>query len=88
MKLTVVLEQSEEGGFSVLVPAHPGCISEGDTREEALRTYEKRLNCILNRRKMTWCYNRRKHTSNEILRLTRSMAWTHGHYFKFCKFIF
>ena len=36
MKLMVVLEPSEEGGFTVLVPALPGCISEGHTREEAL----------------------------------------------------
>lgn len=36
MQLTVILEPSEEGGFTVLVPALPGCISEGDSREEAL----------------------------------------------------
>jgi predicted RNase H-like HicB family nuclease len=36
MQLQVVLEPSDEGGFTVLVPALPGCISEGDTREEAL----------------------------------------------------
>ena len=32
----VVLEPSDEGGFTVYVPALPGCISEGDTEEEAL----------------------------------------------------
>jgi predicted RNase H-like HicB family nuclease len=36
MKLRVVLEPAAEGGFTVTVPALPGCISEGDTREEAL----------------------------------------------------
>ena len=36
MKLRVVLEPSEEGGFTAVVPALPGCISEGNTREEAL----------------------------------------------------
>ncbi len=36
MKLRVILEPSEEGGYTVFVPALPGCISEGDTREEAL----------------------------------------------------
>ena len=36
MKLTVYLESSEEGGYTVTVPSLPGCISEGDTREEAL----------------------------------------------------
>jgi predicted RNase H-like HicB family nuclease len=36
MKLRVVLEPSDEGGFTAYVPALPGCVSEGDTREEAL----------------------------------------------------
>ena len=36
MKLRVVLEPSEDGGYTVTVPALPGCISEGDSREEAL----------------------------------------------------
>jgi predicted RNase H-like HicB family nuclease len=34
---TIILEPDpEDGGFTVLVPALPGCITEGDTREEAL----------------------------------------------------
>src|SRR5207249_6022230 len=34
---TVVLEADDEaGGFTVHVPALPGCHTEGDTREEAL----------------------------------------------------
>ena len=36
MKYTVVLEEAEEGGYTVSVPALPGCISEGDTYEDAL----------------------------------------------------
>jgi predicted RNase H-like HicB family nuclease len=36
MKLRVLLEPSEDGGYTVTVPALPGCISEGDTRDEAL----------------------------------------------------
>jgi len=36
MQVRVILEPSEEGGFTVHVPSLPGCISEGDTREEAL----------------------------------------------------
>ena len=30
------MEPSDEGGYTVFVPTLPGCISEGDTREEAL----------------------------------------------------
>ena len=36
MKLKVVLEPSDEGGYTVHVPSLPGCISQGETREEAL----------------------------------------------------
>ncbi len=36
MKLRVILEPSEEGGFTATVPALLGCISQGDSREEAL----------------------------------------------------
>ena len=32
----VVLEPQPEGGFTVTVPALPGCISEGETVEEAM----------------------------------------------------
>ena len=37
MKLKIILEPSEEGGFTVFVPALPGCISEGDTKKGALK---------------------------------------------------
>ncbi len=36
MKYTIILELQEEGGYTVTVPALPGCISEGDTKEEAI----------------------------------------------------
>jgi len=32
----VVLTPEDDGGFSVSVPALPGCFSQGDTRDEAL----------------------------------------------------
>lgn len=35
MLVKVVFEQSDEGGYTVFVPSLPGCISEGDTLEEA-----------------------------------------------------
>lgn len=35
MKLRVVIEQDEDGRFVATCPTLPGCISEGDTREEA-----------------------------------------------------
>jgi predicted RNase H-like HicB family nuclease len=36
MRYTVLLEPEEDGGFVASVPALPGCISQGDTREDAL----------------------------------------------------
>jgi len=36
MHVKVILEPSDEGGFSVSAPSLPGCISEGDTRDESL----------------------------------------------------
>jgi predicted RNase H-like HicB family nuclease len=32
----VVLEPSKDGGYSVYVPSLPGCVSEGDSCQEAL----------------------------------------------------
>lgn len=36
MKLHVVIEQDEAGYFVAEVPALPGCLSQGKSREEAL----------------------------------------------------
>ncbi|MBI5553872.1 MAG: type II toxin-antitoxin system HicB family antitoxin [Candidatus Diapherotrites archaeon] len=37
MKLHVVLEAQPEGGYTVYIPELPGCISQGETRKEALK---------------------------------------------------
>ena len=47
MKLQVILEPSEEGGFTVYVPSLPGCISEGDNREEALANIKEAITLYL-----------------------------------------
>ena len=36
LKYTVIFEPAEEGGYVVSVPALPGCVTEGDTLEEAI----------------------------------------------------
>ena len=36
MKLHVVVEEDEAGYFAAEVPALPGCLSQGKTREEAI----------------------------------------------------
>ena len=47
MKIRVRLEPSEEGGYTVLVPALPGCISEGETREQALENIKEAIQLYL-----------------------------------------
>ena len=47
MRLKVVLEPSEDGGYTVYVPSLPGCISEGDTREEALVNIKEAIELYL-----------------------------------------
>ncbi len=36
MSYTVILEQEADGGFVASVPALPGCVTQGDSREEVL----------------------------------------------------
>lgn len=36
----VVLESSAEGGYAAFVPALPGCISEGDNKDEAIKNIQ------------------------------------------------
>ncbi len=47
MKLKMVLEPSDEGGFTVYVPSLPGCISEGDTEEEAINNIKEAIELYL-----------------------------------------
>ena len=47
MKLKVVLETSDEGGYTVYVPSLPGCISEGETEEESLRNIKEAIKLYL-----------------------------------------
>ena len=47
MKLTVVLEPSEEGGFTAIVPSLPGCFSEGNSKEEALANVREAIDLYL-----------------------------------------
>ena len=47
MKLQIVLEPSDEGGYTVYVPALPGCISEGDTIDEAMRNISEAIELYL-----------------------------------------
>jgi len=43
MKFQVILEPSEDIGYTVYVPSLPGCISEGDSVEEALENIQEAI---------------------------------------------
>ena len=47
MNLQVVLEPSDEGGYTVYVPALPGCISEGDTVDDAMLNIREAIELYL-----------------------------------------
>ena len=43
MKVKVVLEPSEDGGFTALVPSLPGCISEGESVDDAMANIKEAI---------------------------------------------
>lgn len=47
MKLQIVLQLSDEGEYTVYIPGLPGCISEGDTIDEALENITEAIELYL-----------------------------------------
>jgi predicted RNase H-like HicB family nuclease len=47
MKLKVILEPSDEGGYTIYVPSLPGCISEGDDIDDALANIQEAIELYL-----------------------------------------
>lgn len=47
MNLKAILDPSHEGGFTAIVPSLPGCISEGDTRNEAFASIREAIELYL-----------------------------------------
>jgi predicted RNase H-like HicB family nuclease len=47
LKLKVILEPRDEGGYAFYVPSLPGCISEGETREAALANIREAIELYL-----------------------------------------
>ena len=41
MKYTVIIEQGRESGYVVYCPALRGCVSQGETKKEALRNIKE-----------------------------------------------
>ncbi|MBI5840809.1 MAG: type II toxin-antitoxin system HicB family antitoxin [Chloroflexi bacterium] len=47
MRFKIVLEESDEGGYTVYAPSLPGCISEGETKEDALKNIQEAIELYL-----------------------------------------
>ena len=44
---TVILQKEEDGGYVATVPVLPGCVSQGDNREEALKNIQEAIEVYL-----------------------------------------
>ncbi len=47
MKYRVLIEQDEDGVFVAEVPALPGCVSQGQTRADALKNIQEAIEVYL-----------------------------------------
>ena len=56
MRFKIVLEPSDEGGFTVYVPSLPGCISEGDSIDEALANIREAVELYLEPVEDDWIF--------------------------------
>ncbi|MCH8837975.1 MAG: type II toxin-antitoxin system HicB family antitoxin [Candidatus Marinimicrobia bacterium] len=50
MEIKIVLDEQEEGGFTVYVPSLPGCVSQGKTEAEALANIREAIEACLEAR--------------------------------------
>jgi len=59
IKFTVILRKEDVGGYSVRCVELPGAISEGDTRNEALKNIKEAIELYLE----TWPEDQARHTT-------------------------
>jgi len=43
MDIKIILEEQEEGGYTVFVPSLQGCVSQGETVEECLKNIKEAI---------------------------------------------
>ena len=63
MKIQAIIHEAEEGGYWAEVPALPGCVTEGDTKEELENNLREAIELYL--RPIP-----NQNTSSQILELT------------------
>lgn len=66
MKLKIILEKSDEGGFTAYVPSLPGCISEGNSEEEAVKNLQEAIELYLEPVDDDWIFDKNKNVVREI----------------------
>jgi len=54
MKYRAIIKRDEDGIFIAKVPALPGCVSQGRTREEAVANIKKAIATYLKSLKASW----------------------------------
>jgi len=64
--LKIVLEKSDEGGFTAHVPSLPGCISEGNSEEEAIKNIQEAIELYLEPVDDDWVFDKNKNIVREI----------------------
>lgn len=47
MQYTVILQQEADGGYVATVPSMPGCVSQGDSRDESLANIREAIEVYL-----------------------------------------
>ena len=47
MKYTVIIEQGRESGYVAYAPALKGCVSQGETKEEALKNIKEAMEAYI-----------------------------------------
>ncbi|QQS54859.1 MAG: type II toxin-antitoxin system HicB family antitoxin [Candidatus Competibacteraceae bacterium] len=47
MKFTVIIDRDEDGVWVIECPAIPGCVSQGSTKEEALKNIQEAIQLCL-----------------------------------------
>ena len=68
MKYKMVIEQEFDGGYSVYIPALPGCASQGETLAEATRNIRKAIKLYL------WSLQKDKQSLQKKLVLIKDIA--------------
>ena len=47
MEIDIIFEKQDEGGYTVYVPSLPGCVSQGETKEEAIHNIKEVIELYL-----------------------------------------